>query len=235
MAAVLEVTNLTKTYSGAAVLENIGFTLRESEILGLIGPNGSGKTTLMESVAGILASDTGLVSWNGRALPYWERKNILFYVPEAVLPYPDQRVGEVLHFFTKIFSSEPSHTDLVLGSLALHSVHEKRVKTLSKGYHRRLLIALALLSPKPILFLDEPFDGLDLKQTMSVMELLKEIRLRGKTLFLAIHQLHDAARICDRFLLLSSGKVLGEGTLGELRERANVNNGTLEEIFLALT
>jgi ABC-2 type transport system ATP-binding protein len=98
-----------------------------------------------------------------------------------------------------------------------------------------LLLALGLLTPQPLLMLDEPFDGLDLRQARDVMALLRRQAQRGRTLMLSIHQLTDAARVCDRLVLLSEGKVVGEGTIDELRRQAKLGDGGLEEIFLALT
>ena len=92
---------------------------------------------------------------------------------------------------------------------------------------------MGLLTPHPLLLLDEPFDGLDFRQTQEVMALLKTIR--NRTLFLSIHQLTDAARVCSKLVLLSRGRVVGDGTLPELRKKAKVEDGGLEEIFLALT
>jgi ABC-2 type transport system ATP-binding protein len=83
--------------------------------------------------------------------------------------------------------------------------------------------------------LDEPFDGLDLRQTRDVMTLLRDHSKAGRTLMLSIHQLVDAGRVCDRLVLLSAGKVVGEGSISELRARANLPEGGVEEIFLALT
>ena len=83
--------------------------------------------------------------------------------------------------------------------------------------------------------LDEPFDGLDLRQTREVMAVLRAHASRGRTLFLSIHQLGDAARICDRLVLLSAGRVVGEGSLDELRRRVERPDAPLEDVFLALT
>ena len=85
-----------------------------------------------------------------------------------------------------------------------------------------MLLAIGLLTPHPLLMLDEPFDGLDLRQTRDVMQVLRASAADGRTLFLSIHQLGDAARICDRFVLLSGGRVVGEGTLDELRAKAGL-------------
>jgi ABC-2 type transport system ATP-binding protein len=104
-----------------------------------------------------------------------------------------------------------------------------------KGYGRRLLLALALLAPHPLLLMDEPFDGFDLRQTRDIMNVLREVAASGRTLVLAIHQLSDAARICDRFVLLADGRVRGVGTLSEFRAQIGKPAATLEDVFLALT
>ena len=220
----LSVKNLSKSFSDTQVLNDVSFALRKGEILGLIGPNGSGKTTLLECVAGLLPFDSGEIV----------REN-LFYMPENVLPYGDQRVRNVIEFFAELSKTDSAQVKFLVSSLDLAPVLEKRVHNLSKGFRRRLLVALGLLAPHEIVILDEPFDGLDYRQTLSLMNLLKEMRTKGKTLFLAIHQLSDAELVCDRLVLLSGGKVLAAGTLSELKAKAKVPNGRLEEVFLALT
>jgi len=112
---------------------------------------------------------------------------------------------------------------------------EARLASLSKGERKRMLLALGLLTPHQLLLLDEPFDGLDLRQTRDVMALLKDHTANGRTLMLSIHQLVDAGRVCDRLVLLSAGTVVGEGAIPELRAQANLPDGGVEEIFLALT
>ena len=98
-----------------------------------------------------------------------------------------------------------------------------------------MLLAVGLLTSQPLLLLDEPFDGLDLRQTRDVMTLLRSESATGRTLFVSIHQLNDAAKVCDRLVLLNAGKRVAEGTLAELQVQANLKDGGLEEIFLALT
>ena len=97
------------------------------------------------------------------------------------------------------------------------------------------MLALGLLTPHPVLLMDEPFDGFDLRQTREVMALLRRVAEEGRTLVLAIHQLADAERVCDRFVLLASGSVRGAGTLDELRTQTQLPSAGLEELFLALT
>jgi ABC-2 type transport system ATP-binding protein len=98
-----------------------------------------------------------------------------------------------------------------------------------------LLLALGLLTPQKVLLMDEPFDGFDLRQSRNVIQVLRKEATWGRTLILAIHQLADAERVCDRFLLLAGGRVRGTGTLGELRMQTGLPEGSLEDIFLALT
>ena len=98
-----------------------------------------------------------------------------------------------------------------------------------------MMWAFALLAPHPLLLMDEPFDGFDLRQTREIMGVLRRLAAEGRTLVLAIHQLLDAERVCDRFVLLADGRVRGAGTLGDLRTRTHLPTGSLEEIFLALT
>ncbi len=97
------------------------------------------------------------------------------------------------------------------------------------------MLALALLTPHPLLLMDEPFDGFDLRQTREIMNVIREVAGSGRTLVLAIHQLIDAERVCDRFVLLADGRIRGVGTLDELRARTGKAAAGLEDVFLALT
>lgn len=236
---LLTVNGLSKQFGARAVLQNVSFSVRRGEVLGLIGPNGAGKTTLFECLAGVLPSDGGALIRNKQALAPGRRKSALFYMPDGVTPWAQQSVNWALGFFERLYAAPVKAAEL-LNMLKLESLRNARIGSLSKGERKRLLLALGLLTPQPLLMLDEPFDGLDLRQTRDVMALLRSQAERGRTLMLSIHQLVDAARVCDRLILLSDGRVVGEGTIDELRAQANLNDGGapeagLEEIFLALT
>jgi ABC-type multidrug transport system ATPase subunit len=97
------------------------------------------------------------------------------------------------------------------------------------------MLALALIAPQPLLLMDEPFDGFDLRQTREVMGVVRAVARNGRTLVLAIHQLIDAERVCDRFVLLADGRIRGIGTLADLRAQTGMPTGGLEDVFLALT
>jgi ABC-type multidrug transport system ATPase subunit len=234
--AVLVVDGLSKRYGSLWALRDTSFSVRRGEVLGLIGPNGSGKTTLFECLAGVMPADAGSVSRRGKQLRGDDRKHAMFYVPDGIRPWPDQSVDWVLALIAGLFGTPDAARADAARSLGLDDFLGLYTGALSKGENKRVLLALGLLTPQPLLLLDEPFDGLDLRQTRDAMRLLRAHAARGRTLFLSIHQLSDAALICDRLVLLSGGRVVGEGTLAELRAKANVEpTAGLEEVFLALT
>ena len=232
---MLSVEQLTKTFGSRRVLADVSFTIGAGEVLGLIGPNGAGKTTVLECLAGLLPTNSGAFTYNGSPLSSRRRKEALFYVPDGILPWAQQTVNWALTFFERLYSQAPEKLAALAGPLRLEEIGRSRVATLSKGERKRVLLALGLLTSQPLLLLDEPFDGLDLRQTRDVMTLLRSERAAGRTLFVSIHQLNDAAKVCDRLVLLNAGQRVAEGTLAELQAQANLKDGGLEEIFLALT
>jgi len=232
---LLNVERLTKQFGARQVLSDVSFNVGSGEVLGLIGPNGAGKTTVLECLAGLLPSNAGALVYRERQLSLADRKDILFYMPDGILPWAQQTVHWVLTFFEKLYRRTPAKLAELAGPLRLEEVRRARLATLSKGERKRVLLALGLLTPQPLLLLDEPFDGLDLRQTRDVMTLLRNESATGRTLLVSIHQLNDAARVCDRLVLLNAGRCVAEGTLAELQAQAKLADGGLEEIFLALT
>jgi ABC-2 type transport system ATP-binding protein len=233
--ALLAVDSISKRYADQRILSDVAFDIQAGEILGIIGPNGAGKTTLLEAIAGMQPVDKGLVRWHGKPLPPARRREAIFYLPDGVRPYQEQPVTRVLTFFADVYRRSTREVEDTIEAIGLTSVLNKRVYALSKGYSRRLMLALGLLAPHPLLFMDEPFDGFDLQQTREIVNLLRREAVGGRTFVLAIHQLADAERVCDRFVLLADGRVRGVGTLNDLRVRTGIADGSLEDIFLALT
>ena len=235
----LKVSGLNKRFGRFPALVDVGFEVRAGEVLGLIGPNGAGKTTLFECLAGVLPADSGAVHIGDRQLDPSERSSLLFYLPDGIAPWPAQSVRWALDFTIGFFGGNQSIRDEMVEQLDLNPLLHQSLGTLSKGQRKRVLLAIGLITPQPVLLADEPFDGLDLRQTREVAAMLRAHASRGRTLFLSIHQINDAARVCDRFVLLSSGHVCGEGTLQQVSALAASRTGTasvdLEEVFLALT
>jgi ABC-2 type transport system ATP-binding protein len=232
---LLRVAGLTKRYGDQPALAEVSFDVHAGEVLGLIGPNGAGKTTLLEALAGLIPVQAGELIWCGAPAPSAERRGVMFYLPDGLRPWEDELVMRVLTFFATVHGRTQHEVADTIGSVGLAPVLRKRVHTLSKGYARRLMLALALLTPQPLVLMDEPFDGFDLRQTRDVMGLIRRVAASGRTLVLAIHQLGDAERVCDRFVLLADGTVRGAGTLDELRAQTRLMSAHLEDVFLALT
>jgi ABC-2 type transport system ATP-binding protein len=232
--------HLTKRYGRLTALSGVSFSVHAGEVLGLIGPNGSGKTTLFECLGGVLPLDEGSLLRDGQPMSERERASTLFYLPDAIVPWPSQSVRWAIDFTLGFFGGRAGLCDEVIERLDIRALLDSTIGSLSKGQRKRALLAIGLLMPHPVLMADEPFDGLDLRQSREVGETLRSYASSGRTMFLSIHQIRDAARVCDRFVLLSAGRTRGEGTMKELAvlaaaRAATAPSGDLEEVFLALT
>ena len=148
----LAVDAITVRRGGRLLLDGVSLRASGGEIVGVIGPNGAGKTTLFEAVAARVPRET------------------LFYLPDAIRPWPEQRVGWCLRFFARLFARDEDRD--AIAALQLEPLLRQRVRSLSKGEAKRFALALALGTPQPVLLLDEPFDGLDFRQTRAAMALL---------------------------------------------------------------
>ena len=240
----VSVDHVTKSYGRLMALSDVSLSVRPGEVLGLIGPNGAGKTTLFECLAGVLPADAGSVHAGGAALDAQARADRLAYIPDGIAPWPSQPLRWALDFTLGFFGGQPARRDEVIAQLGLEPLLVSPMGTLSKGQRKRAVLAIGMLTPHPLFLVDEPFDGLDLRQTREVAAAIRAHAARGRTVFLSIHQIADASRVCDRFVLISGGRVAAEGTLEELIARARAvpsypsppsYPSSLEDAFLALT
>ena len=236
MNVVFRVAGLTKCYGALRAVDNVAFEVRRGEVLGLIGPNGSGKTTLFECLGGVLPFDAGRIEYGPGIGPATRS----FYLPDGIAPWPAQTVGWALDYIAGLFGA-PSGCECATyrcaAAVAVAAQAHRRISRRDSASAR--CWRSACCTPRPMLLADEPFDGLDLRQTREVAEVLRSAARAGRTLLLSIHQVADAARLCDRFVLLSNGTVRGEGTLDELTALAATRQAQpvsgLEDAFLALT
>src|SRR5262245_47101110 len=149
---ILEAAALSKRYGEQHALDAVSFDVRAGEVLGLIGPNGAGKTTLLEALAGLLPIDGGAVRWRGSEAG--RRRDEVFYLPDGLRPWEDQYVVRVLGFFASVYGRTDAEVTQTVDAVGLSPVLGKRVAALSKGYGRRLMLALALITPQPLLLMD---------------------------------------------------------------------------------
>ena len=232
---MISVEHLSKRFGGLWALRDVSFDVRAGELLGLIGPNGAGKSTLFRCMAGLLAADGGSLRAGGAELDAARRRETLLFLPDGIAPWRDQRVVWLLDFVADALRAARDWRGELSDVLRLREIQERRLGQLSKGQRKRVLLAAALAAPQPLILMDEPFDGLDLRHAREVAAYLRR-RVRDNrsgSLFVSIHSMHEAQRVCDRYLLLNEGRVVAQGTLDELAARATERD--LEEIFLRLT
>ncbi len=225
---ILELKEIYKSYLKEPVLKGISFKILEKSITGVIGPNGAGKSTLFRIITGFEFPERGKVFIKGKEVKNFnERKNFISYMPEELKLYPEYYVYEFLNFFHKI--TKNSDEELIF-SLSLKDIYDKKIKYLSKGWHQRLKLYTALATKKPLIILDEPFDGFDPLQMREIIKLIKKRNSEGFSFLLSIHQLSNAQKICNHFILIDDGMLVEEGNFEELSKKYSQNS--LEEIFL---
>src|SRR5215813_11812163 len=155
-AATVHVDRLSKRYGPFWALRDASFAIRPGEILGLIGPNGSGKTTLFRCVAGLSPATSGDVRVGDASIAPSHRKRHLYFVPDGVRPWNEQSVRWALEFSAGLQSASPDALARVSSAFSLDALAGARVGELSKGEHRRVMLAVGLLTAQPLLMFDEP-------------------------------------------------------------------------------
>ena len=219
------VKNVTKRYGPQKAVDDISFTVRTGEVLGFLGPNGAGKTTTMKAITCFLSPDEGEVSVGGfsfRDNPEEIKKNI-GYLPETNPLYQEMAVLDYLRFVAELHgipSGEIRGRILkMVNTCGLEGEKHKKIGELSKGYKQRVGLAQALIHDPAVLILDEPTAGLDPNQIVEIRELIKNIG-KEKTVILSSHILAEVEATCDRIVIIHKGKIVADGTAGELRKRA---------------
>lgn len=222
----IQVENLSKAFDSKLVVKNISFTATQGQIVGFLGPNGAGKTTTMRMVTGFLQPSAGKVLLNRIDIlknPVLAKKQF-GYLPEGAPSYSDMQVYDFLKFIASIRGYTGAKLseclDKVIHEVNLEEVLFKNIDKLSKGFKRRVGLAQAILHDPAILILDEPTDGLDPNQKHEVRELIKSMA-KDKVIILSTHILEEVEAICSRVMVISSGKIIADGTPLELSQQAN--------------
>ncbi len=213
MAFVIEVTDLHKYYGPVRAVNGISFQVEEGEIFGMVGPNGAGKTSTIECVEGLRRPDRGTIRVLGldpQRQGYELRQRIGIQLQEASLP-DRLKVWEAMDLFSSFYRRRVNWFPL-LEQLGLADRRDAYFETLSGGQKRRLFIALALVNDPEIVFLDELTTGLDPQARRATWDLVREIRNRGKTVFLTTHYMEEAERLCDRVAIIDHGKIIALDT-----------------------
>jgi len=222
---VVEAYDLMKRFGHIVAVNGVSFSVRKGEIYGILGPNGAGKTTTIRMSIGVLTPDRGeayIMGYNVHKEPI-KARSLIGVVPEISNPYVDLTVWDNLMLIGGIYCL-PKDVKLrraidLLKTLEIYDVRDRKVKTLSKGMRRRLLLAMALISDPDILFLDEPTSGLDILSARIIRNMLLELKKQGKTIILTTHNIDEAGLLCDRVAIMKKGKIIASGTPEELKIR----------------
>jgi len=223
---IVEAEALRKAYGSLTAVDGISFTVRRGECFGLLGPNGAGKTTTIRMLYGYTPRDSGRLQLFGlefdRALREIKRRIGICQQEDSL--DPDLSVRDNLIGFARYFAISHAEArqraDELLHFFALENRAASGIRVLSGGLKRRLMLARALINRPDLLILDEPTTGLDPQSRQLLWDKLAELKGEGLTILLTTHYMEEAARLCDRLVIVDHGRILVEGAPAALvRER----------------
>ncbi|MCU0821630.1 MAG: ABC transporter ATP-binding protein [Spirochaetes bacterium] len=225
MSKIIEVKNLIKKFNGFSAVDEISFSVSKGEFMGFLGPNGAGKTTTIRMLYGFSPPTGGTLNIFGMDIKKnWRKiKTRIGVCQQDNTLDPDLSVEQNLHIYAGYFSIKKSEvikrSAELLDFFALGHKKDARVMELSGGMIRRLILARALINNPDILILDEPTTGLDPQSRHQVWEKLEVLKKTGLTVLLTTHYMDEAARLCDRLIILDHGKILVEGRPVEITKK----------------
>jgi ABC-2 type transport system ATP-binding protein len=229
MDTLLAIEGLSKRFGAIKAVDAIDFTVGRGEMLGFLGPNGAGKSTTMRMIAGYLPPDRGRVSVCGFDVlrQPLEVKRRLGYLPEGAPTYGEMTPSAIMSFVAAVrrFSGADKRRRIqaMIERLHLETVLHQPIETLSKGFKRRVGLALALLHEPDVLILDEPTDGLDPNQKHEVRTLLAELAT-DRVIIISTHILEEVEAICSRAIIIAKGRIVADARPSELLARSAYHN-----------
>jgi ABC-2 type transport system ATP-binding protein len=223
MNKIVQVQGLRKTYGATVAVEEATFDVQEGEIFGMVGPNGAGKTTTIECIEGLRKPDRGVIRVLDMDPTRQERQLrplLGIQLQEANLP-EHLKVWEALDLYASFYPHTLDWGELI-ERLGLSEKRNTAFRKLSGGQKQRLFIALALLNDPQVVFLDELTTGLDPQARHTIWDLVRDVRERGKTVFLTTHFMEEAERLCDRVAIMDHGRIVALDTPANLIENLGV-------------
>ncbi|MDD5167193.1 MAG: ABC transporter ATP-binding protein [Syntrophales bacterium] len=238
---MISLINLSKRYDRILAVDNLNIEVAQGEIYGFIGPNGAGKTTTIRMMGGLLVPSAGSIRIDDISMEKSpvEVKRRIGFIPDRPYLYEKLTGMEFLTFSGDLYgiSKEDLETrsEALLKLFALHNWRHELIEAYSHGMKQRLIIAAALLHNPKVIIVDEPMVGLDPAAVKMVKDIFHNLAQNGKTIFMSTHTLSVAENLCDRIGVIHRGSLIAEGTLVELKERTDLREGDLEEVFIRLT
>jgi ABC-2 type transport system ATP-binding protein len=241
MTKMIELKNLTKKFGNVVAVNRLNISVSKGEIFGFIGPNGAGKTTTLRMMGGVLAPTEGSVVIDGLNMasePEKVKKRIGF-IPDRPFLYEKLTGMEFLRFTADLYEIKDDlfrkKSEEALKKFLLYDWGDELIESYSHGMKQRLIISAAILHDPKVIVVDEPMVGLDPAGIKMVKGLIRDLAQKGTTLFMSTHTLAMAEDVCDRIGIIHKGVLIAIGTIEELKRRAQVQEGDLEEVFLILT
>lgn len=219
-------------------VNNISFTAREGEILGILGPNGAGKTTLLRMLGGILTPTSGSIKVAGYdySIDKNAAKKEIGYLSGNTKLYKRLSPRELLTTFANLYEMPKEDIeksiDEVIKIMDMEKFIDNRIENLSTGQTQRTSIARCLVHSPKIYIFDEPTLGLDVISSKSIIDFMKNEKQKGKTVLYSTHYMEEAETLCDRIMMIHQGEVIAIGTPKELKEKTNTDN--LRDVFITL-
>jgi len=235
---MLELRNVTKRFSGVAVVDNVSFMARPGEVTGYLGANGSGKSTTMKMITCLIEQTSGEILFEGELIQrdLIAYKQRMGYVPEEPYLYPHLSGLEYLVMVGQLRGLPSKRTaERIDGLLHLFSLHGDRnvpISSYSKGMRQKILLTAALLHNPDLILLDEPFSGLDVASALVLRSLTQELAARGKVVLFSSHELEVVEHVCSHVVILHHGKVVADDSIERLRTLMAAP--TLADIFSQL-
>jgi len=221
----IDVRGVSKGFGPFKAVQNLSFQVNKGEVVGFLGPNGAGKTTTMRLLTSYYTPDTGSILINGvdNAEQDLETRRSIGYLPENNPLYEDLLVSEYLDFVADLrgMKGNPrkSNLDRTVEEAGLAEVFHRPISELSKGYHQRVGLAAAILHRPSILILDEPTEGLDPNQRISMRDLVKSLG-QDRTVLVTTHVMQEVETTCERVLVINRGKLVADSPVDELLQLA---------------
>jgi sodium transport system ATP-binding protein len=235
---MLEVKNLVKMFGDVKALDNLSFNAQDGQITGLLGPNGAGKTTALRVLYGLLKADGGVGIINGidsHIDPVGARSHIGIF-PDKFGLYERLTAREQIAYFAELHGLTGERKEQamqkVIERLDIADIIDRRCAGFSQGQRMKVILAQSLVHEPKNLILDEPTRGLDVMSTRILRDILIDLRAQGTCILFSSHVMQEVAALCDKVIVISGGKVAGEGTPAELCERTGKES--LEDAFVEL-
>ena len=246
MIPAIATTGLTRRFGDFTAVEDVNLTVAPGQFFGFLGPNGAGKSTTIKMLTGLLAPTSGSIKILGldAAANSIEVKRQIGVVPEGLALFGRLTASEYLHFVGRMYgldaATTAARTDELLDFMSLANETKKLITDFSHGMQKKLALAAAVIHGPRVLFLDEPFEGVDAIASGTLKSMLQGMIARGATIFLTSHVLEIVERLCSHVAIIDRGHLIANGSLEELRAGIKARNPdntgtqtlTLEQIFL---